>query len=136
MLKLQGRVMATGLRFPEGPVALPDGSRAGGGDRAPVGLTRVLPDGALEGRRTGSAAVPTARPSAPTGTATSATTAASLARRDDGLTRPTGQAEDYTGGSIERVDLATGTVETLYTHCDGVQLRGPNDIVFDAQGGF
>ena len=44
MLKLQGRVMTTGLSFPEGPVALPDGSvlvvEIGAGR-----LTRILPGG-------------------------------------------------------------------------------------------
>jgi gluconolactonase len=34
------------------------------------------------------------------------------------------------------VDIDTGAVETLYTECDGVSLKGPNDIVFDASGGF
>jgi len=57
-------------------------------------------------------------------------------RTDDGFTRPTGESADYTGGCIQRVNLADGKVETLYTHCDGVPLRGPNDIVFDADGGF
>ena len=57
-------------------------------------------------------------------------------RTDDGFTRPTGAAADYSGGSIQRVDLARGTAETLYTHCDGVRLHGPNDIVFDGHGGF
>jgi gluconolactonase len=57
-------------------------------------------------------------------------------RTDDGFTRPTGESADYTGGCIQRVNLADGKVETLYTHCDGVPLRGPNDIVFDAHGGF
>ena len=40
------------------------------------------------------------------------------------------------GGRIERVDLNTGEMEVLYTECDGVPLKGPNDIVFDRQGGF
>ena len=57
-------------------------------------------------------------------------------RTDDGFSRPTGEAADYKGGSIQRVDLTTGKAETLYTHCDGKPLHGPNDIVFDAQGGF
>jgi gluconolactonase len=57
-------------------------------------------------------------------------------RTDDGFTRPTGESADYAGGCIQRVNLADGKVETLYTHCDGVPLRGPNDIVFDAHGGF
>jgi gluconolactonase len=40
------------------------------------------------------------------------------------------------GGSIQRLDLASGEVSTLYTACDGIELNGPNDIVFDALGGF
>jgi gluconolactonase len=46
------------------------------------------------------------------------------------------QPADYSGGRIERVDLATGEVRVLYTECDGNPLRGPNDIVFDAHGGM
>ncbi len=37
---------------------------------------------------------------------------------------------------IQRVDLKTGAVETLYTECDGNPLKGPNDLVFDRSGGF
>lgn len=50
--------------------------------------------------------------------------------------RPTGQARDYTGGRIERVDLSTGKVERLYDRSEFGQLRGPNDIVVDSSGGF
>jgi gluconolactonase len=57
-------------------------------------------------------------------------------RAADGYTRPVGRADDYRGGRIERVDLDTGAVETLYTHCDGEPLKGPNDIIFDGHGGF
>ncbi len=42
----------------------------------------------------------------------------------------------WTGGSIQRVDLATGEVTTLYTKSSGRPLRAPNDLVFDAHGGF
>jgi gluconolactonase len=50
---------------------------------------------------------------------------------------PHGQADDYSGGRIERIDIATGTVEILYKDGDfGCSLRGPNDIVFDGEGGF
>ena len=42
----------------------------------------------------------------------------------------------YIGGRIQRVDLATGAVTDLYTECDGRPLRAPNDLVFDAHGGF
>jgi gluconolactonase len=46
------------------------------------------------------------------------------------------QPADYSGGRIERVDLSSGEVRTLYTECDGHALRGPNDLVFDADGGM
>ena len=54
----------------------------------------------------------------------------------DGGLRPAGQPADYSGGRIERVNIETGKVEVLYTHCGGNPLKGPNDIVFDAGGGF
>jgi len=46
------------------------------------------------------------------------------------------EAGDYTGGRIERVDLATGVVEVLYEAHAGRRLSAPNDIVFDKHGGF
>jgi gluconolactonase len=49
---------------------------------------------------------------------------------------PVGQADDYRTGSIQVVDPATGTFETLYDSCDGRRLCGPNDLVFDRAGGF
>jgi gluconolactonase len=52
------------------------------------------------------------------------------------LTLPGNQPADYIGGRIQRVDLVTGKVEDVYTECDGRPLRGPNDLVFDATGGF
>jgi gluconolactonase len=54
----------------------------------------------------------------------------------NGLLLPGLQPASYTGGSIQAVDLPSGKVETLYTHCGDRQLRGPNDIVFDDEGGF
>ena len=134
MLKLQGRLMATGLGFPEGPVALPDGSVLVV-EIAAGRLTRVLPNGELKvvahvGGGPNGAAI------GPDGHCYVCNNGGFSWRTDDGFTRPTGAATDYQGGSIQRVSLTTGTVETLYTHCDGVALHGPNDIVFDAQGGF
>ena len=49
---------------------------------------------------------------------------------------PGDQPEGFSGGGIQRVDLLTGAVEWLYTHVDGHHLRAPNDLVFDADGGF
>ena len=49
---------------------------------------------------------------------------------------PNGRADAYIGGRIQRVDPETGRFEDLYTECDGVPLKGPNDIVLDGKGGF
>jgi gluconolactonase len=52
-----------------------------------------------------------------------------------------GVPESYVGGWIERLDPHGGTQGTgerrvLYTRCGEHNLAGPNDLVFDAQGGF
>jgi gluconolactonase len=127
-------VIASGLKFPEGPVPLADGSilvveiargtlsrvqasgdvdvvaHLGGGPNGaaigPDGKVYICNNGGFEWHDVGGALLP-------------------------GLT-----PADYAGGSIQRVDLATGAFETLYTHCDGEPLKGPNDLVFDASGGF
>lgn len=133
-LALQGRVIASCLRFPEGPIAMPDGSvlvvEIAGGC-----LTRVSPTGEktvvaeLGGGPNGAAI-------GPDGHCYVCNNGGFSWRTDNGFTRPTGPAADYLGGAIQRVNLRTGAVETLYTECGGVPLHGPNDIVFDGQGGF
>jgi gluconolactonase len=131
----QLREVTSGLRFPEGPVALPDGSVLVV-EIEGCRLTRVAPDGrkTVVSQHTGG---PNGAAMGPDGKVYICNNGG-FSWHDDakyGL-RPTGQAEDYSGGRIERVDLATGAIETLYTHCDGHMLRGPNDLVFDAHGGF
>lgn len=44
--------------------------------------------------------------------------------------------EDYRGGALQRVDLQSGAVEPLFTHCGDRRLNGPNDLVFDRDGGL
>ena len=39
-------------------------------------------------------------------------------------------------GWIERIDLANGTGERIVEAVDGSALASPNDLVFDATGGF
>lgn len=53
-----------------------------------------------------------------------------------GLLAPGHQPDDYSGGRIQRVDPAAGTVKDIYTHAGTNRLRGPNDLVFDRAGGF
>ncbi|HBL65027.1 MAG TPA: gluconolaconase [Achromobacter sp.] len=133
-LKLQGEVVASGLAFPEGPVAMPDGSVLVV-EIAAGRLTRVLPNGELH-KVADLGGGPNGAALGPDGHCYVCNNGGFSWRTDDGFTRPTGPADDYDGGCIQRVDLATGAVQTLYTHCDGIALHGPNDIVFDAHGGF
>lgn len=128
-------LVTEGLRFPEGPVAMPDGSVVLVEiERGCV--TRVLPDGSqqviaeLGGGPNGAAIGPDGRLYVCNNGGFDYIERA-------GLLVPHGQASDYSGGRIERVDLETGAVETLYRDGDfGCTLRGPNDIVFDDAGGF
>jgi gluconolactonase len=134
MPKLQGRVVASGLGFPEGPVAMPDGSVLFV-EIARGCLKRWQPSGEMKvvaqlGGGPNGAAI------GPDGHCYICNNGGFNWHTDDGFTRPIGEAPDYKGGSIQRVNLASGAVETLYTHCEGAPLHGPNDIVFDSEGGF
>ncbi len=127
--------LATGLLFPEGPVALPDGSVLVV-EVAGECLTRI----AADGRRTVVARLaggPNGAAIGPGGKVYVCNNGGFRWAKDDtyGL-RPAGQAEGYVTGSIQTVDLDTGRVETLYDRGPHGPLRGPNDLVFDRTGGF
>jgi gluconolactonase len=126
--------ICSGLQFPEGPIAMPDGSIVLVEIKRGT-LSRVTPDGAIEviaecgGGPNGAAPGPDGRVYiCNNGGFTWGTI--------DGFTRPIGKPDDYRSGSIQVVDIASGRAETLYTECDGEPLKGPNDIVFDEHGGF
>src|SRR5437867_9656836 len=128
------REVTSGLQFPEGPVALADGSVLVVEIKRGT-LTRVAPDGgqtvvALTGGGPNGAAI------GPDGGVYVCNNGGFEWHELGGLLVPGNQPRDYSGGRIQRVDLATGRVDDLYTACDGRALRGPNDIVFDASGGF
>src|SRR5215468_1808130 len=96
------RVLATGLRFPEGPVALADGSILLVEIEA-ARLTRVAPDGTktIAAQHTGG---PNGAAIGPDGKVYICNNGGFTWRElpNVGLI-PTGQAEDYSGGRIERV---------------------------------
>ena len=129
------REIAKGLQFPEGPIAMDDGSVLLV-EIARGTLSRVLPDGRVQ--------VVAELGGGPNGAAIGPDGAVYVCNNGgflwgteiDGTHRPLGQAENYSGGRIERVDLTTGRFERLYDTVEGLGLRGPNDIVFDAHGGF
>lgn len=127
-------IVATGLAFPEGPVAMEDGSvlvvemrgktltrvqmngdkeviaeLAGGPNGAaigPDGRCYICNNGGFEFKQVGAAMLP-------------------------GIAPP-----DYAGGWIEAVDLKTGRSDVIYRTCGDIPLRGPNDLIFDEHGGF
>lgn len=126
--------MASGLVFPEGPIAMDDGSVLLV-EIARGTLTRVTPDGRVEVvAETGGG--PNGAALGPDGHVWITNNGGFRWDRSGGRLMPAGQAEDYTGGSIQRVNVETGAVETVYTEWEGIPLKGPNDIVFDAHGGF
>ena len=115
---------ASGLRFPEGPIWFPDNSivlvEIGRGT-----LTRVSADGDIDivadcGGGPNGAAV------GPDGKVYICNNGGFTWSEVNGLMVPGEQPADYTGGSIQRVDIRTGEVELLYEACDGHRLRGPN----------
>lgn len=138
---MEFREVASGLGFPEGPLELPGGdilvtdirggrllrinpatgavcvfaTTGGGPNGAAIG-----PDGAIYVTQNGGFAW-TERVSPTTGL--------------KGVF-PGEQPHDYMGGQIQRVSADGSEVTTIYRQCDGERLKGPNDLVFDAEGNF
>ncbi len=129
------REITSGLQFPEGPIAMADGSVVLV-EIARGTLSRVTPDGRIQ--------VVADLGGGPNGAAIGPDGAVYVCNNGgfewhteaDGTLRPVLQAKNYSGGRIERVNLATGQAERLLDQVDGIGLRGPNDLVFDAHGGF
>ena len=133
-MSLEYNEIVSGLRFPEGPMAMPDGSiilveieRQTLSRVTPEGNTEIIAD--LGGGPNGAAL-------GPDGAVYVCNNGGFNWRYVGDRIFPGPQADNYRGGSIQKVDLKTGSVTTLYTECNGVPLRGPNDIVFDRDGGF
>lgn len=129
------REIASGLEFPEGPIAMEDGSvllvEIAGGT-----LTRVTADGKVQ-RLVNLGGGPNGAALAPNGDVIVCNNGGLMfTTTDEGIVRPGHQPPDYSGGRVERVDLDTGRVERLFDAVEGEPLKGPNDLVFDAGGGF
>ncbi len=129
------RELASGLMFPEGPIAMDDGSVI----LVEIGrktLTRVTPDGKKH--------ILAEMGGGPNGAAIGPDGAVYICNNGGfnfithpaGYYLPVGQADDYSGGRIERVNLNTGKIERLLESVEGYSLRGPNDLVFDVYGGL
>jgi gluconolactonase len=127
--------MTNGLMLPEGPIALPDGSlltvEVLGGR-----LTRISSDGTrstvadLGGGPNGAAIGPDGR------CYVCNNGGFDHVVLEGGALVPQEAPSDTPPGSIQVVDLATGALETLYAHSEATPFWGPNDIVFDREGGF
>jgi len=132
---MEFRELATGLKFPEGPVAMDDGSVIVV-EIAAGRITRVKADG-----KTQTIAKPGGGPNGlaigPDGALYVCNNGSNFSyTKRQGLTIPGHTPAAHAGGQIERVDISTGKVETVYSECDGARIIAPNDIVFDAVGGF
>ncbi|WP_164661000.1 SMP-30/gluconolactonase/LRE family protein [Tropicibacter sp. Alg240-R139] len=128
------------IGFPEGPVAMNDGSLLFV-DIEKETLSKVTSDGTIR--------TVAEIPGGPNGVAIGPDSAAYVCNNGGVYTFkevpvPGGTANvpwpsrpNYTGGSIQRVDLSNGNVTTLYpSPWSKEKLLAPDDIVFDKEGGF
>jgi len=126
--------IATGLQFPEGPIAMPDGTVIVVEIQRGT-VSRISLDGSIDVIATPGGG-PNGAAIGPDGACYICNNGGFEWHDRNGLTFPGDQPSNYSGGRIERVDLTSGVVTLLYSECNGNPLCGPNDIVFDRQGGF
>ncbi len=130
----EGRVVAEGLGFIEGPIAMQDGSvilvSLSRGE-----LLRIHPDGShtVVARPGGS---PNGAAIGPDGRCYVCNSGGFRFHQRDGIMHPGLPSNDYVSGWIDAIDLGTGEVQRLYDRCGDRTLKGPNDIVFSADGSF
>jgi gluconolactonase len=129
---MEFETIASGLRFPEGPVVMADGSII------VVEIEKKCITRCWDGGKTEVIATPGGGPNGlaigPDGALWVCNNGGFLYHEQDGLLIPGNCPPDYDGGRIERVDLSTGKVERVIEEVDGNPLKGPNDLVFDKDG--
>jgi gluconolactonase len=128
------RLLVDGLGFLEGPVALPNG------DLLCVDLRyscvwRIAPGGSASRVATAPGSLNGAA-LGPDGRLYVCNNGGLDWNCDLTMNVPLGRSTEYRGGAIQAIQLDTGICEDLYTACDGVPLKAPNDLVFDCHGGF
>ncbi len=128
------RVLAEGLRFPEGPIATRDGT-VFVSEIARKCVTRIEPSGRKEIIANFKGG-PNGLAFGPDGWIYVCNGGGFNWREVDGLLLPAGPAETNNGGWIERINPRTGEQQVLIEAVNGRRLRSPNDIVFDGHGGF
>lgn len=129
-------ILQSGLRFPEGPVAMSDGSvlfvEIEAGEVSSIDTngtkhTHAQPGGGPNGMAIG-----------PDGAAYICNNGGFDWHVVKGFLLPKAVVTDkhYSGGRIEKLNLKTGKLEVIYSQSEHGPLNGPNDIAFDSDGGF
>jgi gluconolactonase len=127
--------LAEGLKFPEAPVPMNDGSVLFVQIESKQ-VSRLMPDGTVS--------LVKQMEGGPNGLAIGPDRALYIANdggrfsfaQRGGYNFPGAAPAEHVGGSIQRLDLKSGALTTLYETCDGKRLVAPDDLVFDRQGGM
>ena len=130
---MEFKVFAEHLDFPEGPVALEDGSVLvvelksqqlkrlySNGEQKVIATVQGAPNGAALG---------------PNNTIYIANNGGMSWEEHEGLIAPGPQPDSFIGGRIQTIS-ADGQVKDLYTHYEDGPILAPNDLIMDGQGGF
>jgi gluconolactonase len=125
-------ILASGLGFPEGPVAMPDGS---------VILTEIRNGRCTRVAADGKVSLFSDCGGGPNGLALGPDGAFYLcnnggSRYVEGHSMGLGPHPDYKFGWIARLDAKSGAATLIYKEAGGHLLSAPNDLVFDTEGGF